>query len=264
MQTLTELRLKLADLQSRITGLESDMDECVEFIDTLTGGVPVPFTKRAPKAKARTNGSAGKAISPEVFRTQVRKHYTAQRGHRIKRATRRTATTPAMMNAEQALEVARRKYPNVSDPSPDTVTAQEAAQLLGCSDSNVRLLYNAGKLPKPTQELRRFGRSGRYHPAMVIPRQAVEAYKAQTGEPGTKPAPAKRKKKNGAVKPSEYKNEMKARRERSAKLLARFDRHEPRPIPPDMGHQGISVLVQHGYLKPQGGGYVRTAREFNA
>jgi excisionase family DNA binding protein len=197
-----------------------------------------------------------------VFRSQVRKHYTAQRGHRAKKATRRPATTPAMMNAEEALDVARRKYPNIADPSPDTMTAQEAARFLGCSDSNVRLLYHSGKLPAPTQQLRRFGRSGRFHPAMVLPRQAVEAYKAQP-ESGTKSAtPAKRRKKNGAVKRSEYKSLMKSRRERSAKLLARFDRHESRPIPPDTNSHGLSVLVQHGYLKPQGSGYLRTAKEF--
>lgn len=262
MQNLTELRLKLADIQSKIDPLQADIDECVEFIDLLTGGsAGVSPRKKASSAKAKTNGSAGKAISPEVFKRQVREHYTAARARRAKKATKQKPLRP-MANPEQALELARRRYPNIPDPSHDTMTAQEAAQYIGMSDSGVRLLYHAGKLPNPTRELRRFGRSGRFHPAMVIPRSAVEAYKAQSGDEAPA-APAHRSAKgNGTAKPSEYKSVMKERRERSARLLAHFDRTEPRQIPPDYGPTGISVLVQHKYLKPKAGGYVRTAREF--
>lgn len=262
MQNLTELRLKLADIQTKIDPLQADIDECVEFIDLLTGGgrgsAGAVSPHKKARAKAKTNGSAGKAISPEVFKRQVREHYTAARTHRAKKATKQKPLRP-MANPEQALELARRRYPNVPDPSHDTMTAQEAAQYIGMSDSGVRLLYHAGKLPSPTKELRRFGQSGRFHPAMVIPRSAVEAYKAQSSDetPAAPARPAKR-----AAKSSNYKSEMKVRRERSARLLAHFDRTEPRQLPPDFSPNGMSVLVQHKYLKLKAGGYVRTAREF--
>ena len=244
MQTLTELRLALVNLQSRILGLQGELDECVTFIDTLTGGIPIILPKgltRGRPRKIKTNGSAGKAITAEAFRRQVREHYATTR----RKSTRKPA---AMDNPEEALERARRKYPNVPDPSPDTVTTHEAAEMIGLSDSGTRLLYGS-KLPRPTKELRRWGRSGRFNPAMVIPRRAVEAYLSGNPEPVA-----------GGNKG--YKNTVRSRREQTARLLKRFDRVKPRPIPKDFSPQGISVLVQHGYLEGKGTGYIRTNKEF--
>lgn len=58
---------------------------------------------------------------------------------------------------------------------------------------------------------------------------------------------------------SDYKIEMKKRRQATAKVLARFDRDEPRP---NAGGRSIGVLVQHGFLKQKGDGYVRTDKPF--
>jgi hypothetical protein len=52
---------------------------------------------------------------------------------------------------------------------------------------------------------------------------------------------------------------VKARRERTAALLARFDLHKPQTI---QTGRTAGVLVQHGFLKKTRGGYVRTSKQF--
>lgn len=261
MQTLTELRLKLTNLQSTIdrvgnqqTEMQTEIDECVEFLDLITGGglsigAPVGRPKKA-KTKIKTNGSAGKVMTADSFRKQVRTHYTARR----KKSTKKKPGTTRSF--EEALEIGRRKYPGVPDPSPDTVTTHEAAGILKMSDSGVRLLYGSN-LPESSKELRRFGRSGRFHPATVVPRSAIEAYAQGRTRKQAQAANSKRPPSN-----SGYSVMAKARRERSFNLLAQFDRAEARPVPAEFSAQGVSVLVQHGYLKTKGDGYLRTAKEF--
>jgi len=50
---------------------------------------------------------------------------------------------------------------------------------------------------------------------------------------------------------------QKARRQASARLLATFDQHKPKP-----GIRAIAPLVINGYLKKQGDGWVRTGKAF--
>jgi|SRR5688572_4236538 len=48
------------------------------------------------------------------------------------------------------------------------------------------------------------------------------------------------------------------KREATAALLATFDAVEPR----DTGGNRVGVLIQHGFLKRKGKGYIRTAKPF--
>lgn len=50
----------------------------------------------------------------------------------------------------------------------------------------------------------------------------------------------------------------KLRREETARLLANFNPDEPQQLPGTR----MSVLIQHGYLKKKGSGYVRTSKPF--
>jgi len=70
----------------------------------------------------------------------------------------------------------------------------------------------------------------------------------------------------GKVKPGySSKSSIAARRERSMKFLAHFDRTEPRPMPPGATAQnsGLGPLVNSGYLRKKGEGYIRTAKEYS-
>lgn len=53
---------------------------------------------------------------------------------------------------------------------------------------------------------------------------------------------------------------IRAQRERSAKLLARYDADTPRPG--TIAGRGLGALVRRGYLKSSGDGYVRTAKPY--
>lgn len=59
-------------------------------------------------------------------------------------------------------------------------------------------------------------------------------------------------------------SETRRRRQASIAFLARFNRDTPTELDPNGGlsNRGIGALVRHGYLKPKGDGFVRTAKEF--
>lgn len=54
---------------------------------------------------------------------------------------------------------------------------------------------------------------------------------------------------------------IKARRQRTADMLAKFDTRTPRAPEPDDVRR-LSVSIQHGFLKKVRGGYIRTAKAF--
>jgi hypothetical protein len=65
--------------------------------------------------------------------------------------------------------------------------------------------------------------------------------------------------------PRHDKTETRARRARTAVLLAQFDLHTPRranQLPASPANRGIGGLVRGGLLKRTKGGYVRTAKPF--
>lgn len=68
---------------------------------------------------------------------------------------------------------------------------------------------------------------------------------------------ARRKGKSAKPKVKSDKASVLARRQRTAAVLATFDREEPRPLP-----RGLVSVVMAGYLRKKGKGYVRTAKEF--
>lgn len=262
MQSLTELRLTLASLQDRIGGLQTEIDGCVEFLDALTGGVPVPLPKRRgpynkTKAKAKTNGSAGKAISADVFREQVRTHFTNNRRAPLRRTIGKHAQT-----LDAALEAARKKHKGVPDPSPGTLTTQEVAKRLRLSDAGVRNLVEDGRLPEPRLELRRFGSFHSFRPTLVHRLADIEAYSVSRVAPMQSPA-VRRVTGTAPVRPGKKMSKLARRRQISADYLEQYDPHQPRMIPSPGNKTLMGPLVRRGYLKKKGDGYVRTSKPFS-
>lgn len=252
MQSLTELRLALASLQDHIGGFQEQIDTCVEFLDALTGGVPIPLPKRGrPKKVAKTNGSAGKAISPEVFREKVRTHYET---HRPKKASGSHARHALSLDA--ALDAARRKHKGVADPSPDSLNTTEVAKRLRMSDAGIRNLVASGRLPEPRLELRRFGKLHAFRPTVVHQLTDIEAYsvgRLTAGPPprGIHAAPVKRLgKRLGKIA---------KQRHATAAFLAKFSHSEPRVI----AGNGLGPLVRRGYLRKMATGYLRSSKPFD-
>jgi hypothetical protein len=254
MQSLTELRLALAALQDHIGGFQVQIDACVEFLDALTGG-PIPLPKRGRYKKvAKTNGSAGKAISPEVFREKVRHHYKTNR-------PKASRTHPKhALSLDAALDAARRKHKGVADPSPDTLTTAEVAKRLRMSDAGVRNLVSDGRLPEPSLELRRFGQFHAFRPSVVHRLTDIEAY--SVGQLNQGP-PARRVRiavTTKAMRPAKKLSKVAQRRLITAAFLAKFSPGEPRKIP---GGKGLGPLVRRGYLRKLATGYVRTSMAFD-
>lgn len=71
--------------------------------------------------------------------------------------------------------------------------------------------------------------------------------------------PGKAKKAKAPKRGGYSKDAVVARRQQTATLLASFDRDEPRPM---ANPRQAGVLIQHGYLKAKGDGFLRTAKEF--
>lgn len=69
-------------------------------------------------------------------------------------------------------------------------------------------------------------------------------------------SPAPTKKRSTSARPSN-----KDQRARTAELLATLDREEPRQV--EQANR-VGVLIQHGYIKAKGEGFVRTAKPFTA
>jgi hypothetical protein len=257
MQSLTELRLALASLQDHVGGFQAQIDACVEFLDTLTGGIPIPLpTRGRPKKVAKPNGSAGKAISPEVFREKVRHHYKT---HRRPKKSPRTHLSHALP-LDQALDAARRKHKGVPDPSPDTLTIEEVATRLRMSDANVRKLGTDGRLPEPRLELRRFGKLHSFRPTLVHQLADIEAYSVGRLHKGPPPRGVHAVKHATTTRPrAKPLSKIAKQRLASARLLDQYSPNEPRVIP----GRGLGSLVRRGYLRKLSTGYVRTSRAFD-
>jgi len=81
-----------------------------------------------------------------------------------------------------------------------------------------------------------------------------------------------KKQQGGAYRKGQYrpgystKAAVAERRGRSIQFLAHFDTKEPRPMPAGATAQnsGLGPLINQGYLKKKGDGYVRTKKEYRA
>lgn len=212
----------LSDLQEELGALHTRITMCVDYIAELTGN----GTRRRGPYRKNGNGKANGKATGAALREHIRNHFAANR--EADKAAADGQTTDA------------------------AITVNEAAKLLDMSGSNVRLMARQGKLHASRQD--RPDRRG--HGMLMLNRDEVLAYANQAGHGGapteTPTPPKKAKQATGKVAERE-------RRKRTAALLDSLDREEPRHIE---NPRRVSVLLQHGYIKSKGNGYVRTAKTF--
>jgi hypothetical protein len=99
-------------------------------------------------------------------------------------------------------------------------------------------------------------KNGKVHSHETVLARAVDLDSERREARPAKPAPAK--------KPKRYSKPGSSQRKRTAKFLARFaNTPSDKPyMPTGSDSRRVSVLIQHGYLKAQGEGYVRTDKVF--
>lgn len=153
MQSFHELRVLL----------EHQRDDAVAALD---------FMERmglGQAGHARRGKKAAGAPSLETVTARATEMFVESRGGKPGGKKRASANGNNGHEAESPLE-----------PSDTTFTVKEAAKALKCSDANVRLMINDGRLPKAKYEKRASKkRGGALLNVMVIPKDAVLAYKEQ-------------------------------------------------------------------------------------
>jgi len=157
MQSFFELRTVLEQIQH-------DTNAALAFMDRT--GLALQTTKRGRLAGANGNGSG--RINVERLREKATEMFQARRsgGKRAKRAKANGAEHGNGNGSSIPLDA----------PLPDgtNVTVKEAAKILKCSDANVRLMMNDGRLPHTSYERR--GSKARPDvklKVMVIPKEDV-------------------------------------------------------------------------------------------
>jgi hypothetical protein len=224
----------LSELREVLGGLQSQVNECMNFLERLAPLEEVFGGTTRRKSVKRANGTPSATL-----REQVKEHFRAQRNIDV-------------------------SYP----PNPSNITIQEAARVLNLTEAAVRSKMDRGQLHRQ-KEIRqtKTGPKGISYPreVFVLDKREVEAL-ARAMSAGTVVdtlgRPVRRADRGQPViaqRPQKRLSKIAQQRQLSADYLAQFDRDTPRT-----SHNRLTgALVRRGYLRKKGDGYVRSSKPFD-
>ena len=139
------------ELRAGLQGMQEFAEAALQYMDD--NGIAL-MTRKQRKANSNGHGAVDVSVLAERAKTMF-----SNRGGKRKQPKRTEA----------------------ADPDGKHVTAKEAGKMLKMSEANVRLMWNDGRLPKPTFENRPWSKSqpDRKKSVQVIPVDAVIAFKEQ-------------------------------------------------------------------------------------